>query len=365
MTDRTERLRRHSLEAEPSISAERALLITAFYEQNLGRLSTPVLRARAFLDLCERKTLYHGDGELIVGERGPEPKAVPTFPELTCHSVEDLRILDSRPKTRYSVSGAAIADYENRVIPFWTGRSLRDRLFDALPDEWHRAYEAGVFTEFMEQRAPGHTVLDDKIYDKGMLDFKLDIAASLAGLDFAEDPEAQDKQEALRAMDIACDAVILFAERHAELAERLAENEEQEERRSELKEIAAACRQVPAGPPRDFHEALQYYWFCHLAVITELNGWDAFNPGHLDQHLLPFYRAGLEQGILTRERAKELLEAFFVKFNNHPAPPKVGVTAAESGTSIRSNSLPPRRNTPAGPHVQMTPSSSTGTPVVI
>ena len=218
------------------------------------------------------------------------------------------------------------------MIPYWQERSLRDRLFAALPDEWHQAYEAGIFTEFMEQRAPGHTVLDDKIYDKGMMDFKLDIAASLAGLDFAEDPDAQDKQEALRAMDIACDAVILFADRHAELAEQLAESEEDDERRRELEKIAAVCRQVPAGPPRDFQEALQYYWFCHLAVITELNGWDAFNPGHLDQHLLPFYERGLAAGTLTRDSAKELLEAFFIKFNNHPAPPKVGVTAAESGT---------------------------------
>ncbi|MBT8479692.1 MAG: formate C-acetyltransferase/glycerol dehydratase family glycyl radical enzyme, partial [Gemmatimonadetes bacterium] len=103
MTDRTKRLRQESLEAVPSISAERAVLVTAFYEEYLGRLSTPVLRAQTFLHLCEHKTLYHGYGELIVGERGPEPKAVPTFPELTCHSVEDLRILDSRPKTRYSV----------------------------------------------------------------------------------------------------------------------------------------------------------------------------------------------------------------------------------------------------------------------
>ena len=133
-------------------------------------------------------------------------------------------------------------------------------------------------------------------------------------------------------MDVACDAVILFAERHAELADRTAESEENEERKLELEKIAAACRQVPAGPPRDFQEALQYYWFCHLAVITELNGWDAFNPGHLDQHLLPFYERGLAAGTLTPEGAKELLEAFFIKFNNHPAPPKVGVTAAESGT---------------------------------
>ena len=332
MTDRTRRLRQHSLDAVPSISAERALLLTEFYADHLGRLPTPILRARAFLHLCEHKTLYHGDGELIVGERGPEPKAVPTFPELTCHSLQDLEILDSRPRTRYSVPDDAISAYEDTVIPYWTGRSLRDRLFEALPHEWHRAYEAGVFTEFMEQRAPGHTVLDDKIYAKGMRDFQSDIDAALAGLDFAVDPEAQDKREALHAMRISCDALIRFAERHANLAEARAAAESDPAERAVLEKIAAVCRHVPASAPRDYHEALQYYWFCHLGVITELNGWDAFNPGHLDQHLLPFYEQGLADGSLTRESAKELLEAFFIKFNNHTAPPKVGVTAAESGT---------------------------------
>ena len=89
---------------------------------------------------------------------------------------------------------------------------------------------------------------------------------------------------------------------------------------------------MPAHAPRDFHEALQHYWFIHLGVISEANPWDAFNPGRLDQHLLPFYRRGLADGTLTRERARELLQAFWVKFNNHPSPPKVGVTAEESGT---------------------------------
>ena len=133
-------------------------------------------------------------------------------------------------------------------------------------------------------------------------------------------------------MGIACDAVILFAERHAELAEAQAKAESRGERRAELETIAEVCRRVPAHAPRTFHEALQAYWFCHLAVITELNGWDSFNPGHLDQHLLPFYERGLADGTLTPAAARELLECFFVKFNNHPAPPKVGVTAAESGT---------------------------------
>jgi len=332
MNERTSRLRQSSLDAVPTVSGERAALMTEFYRDNLGRWSAPVLRARAFRHLCERKTIWIGDGELIVGERGPRPKAVPTYPEITCHSLDDLRILDSRPKTWYRVPEDCFALYEATIIPFWRGRSLRDRIFRLMSSEWRAAYDAGVFTEFMEQRAPGHTVLDGKIYSKGMLGFKADITRALAALDFAGDVEAYDRREQLVAMEIACDAAILFAERHADMAGRLADEAPDPGRRAELRRIAEVCRRVPAHAPRDLHEALQAYWFCHLGVVTELNGWDAFNPGHLDQHLLPFFRQGLADGTLTEAAARELLECFFIKFNNHPAPPKVGVTAAESGT---------------------------------
>ena len=290
------------------------------------------MRALNFLAICDQKTLWMGDGELIVGERGPAPKAVPTYPELTCHSADDLRILDARPKTSYAVEPSVIETYERDIVPFWTGRSLRDQMFTLLPQEWHDAYAAGCFTEFMEQRAPGHTVADGKIYVKGLRDAQADIARTEAALDLERDPEALDKREQLRAMSIACDAVIRFAQRHADLADAQATACDDPARRAELRKIADTCRWVPAHAPRDFHEALQAYWFCHLAVITELNGWDAFSPGHLDQHLWPFYQRGLADGSLTREWARELLECFFVKFNNHTAPPKVGVTAAESGT---------------------------------
>jgi formate C-acetyltransferase len=305
--------------------------MTEFYKENQGRFSVPVMRARAFLHLCEHKTIYIGEDELIVGERGPRPKAVPTFPELTCHSLEDLRILNSRPKTWYRVDAECIKLYDSLVIPYWRGRSMRDRMFQELPEVWKAAYEAGIFTEFMEQRAPGHTVLDDKIYRLGMNDFKRQIRDSMERLDFLSDPQAYEKRETLKSFDISCDALIVFAARHAALARELAAKANPQ-RRDELLEIAAVCEKVPANAPETFHEALQFYWFCHLAVITELNGWDSFNPGHLDQHLLPFFERGLAEGSLTRESARELLECFFVKFNNHPAPPKVGVTAAESGT---------------------------------
>jgi len=332
MNERIQRLRQESVNAKPGISIERALLVTEFYKENAGKHSTPVLRALNFKHLCARKTIFIGPDELIVGERGPRPKAVPTFPELTCHSVEDLRVLNSRLMTRYSVSEEDIRTYEREVIPYWQGRSMRDRIFSDLPEEWRRAYESGLFTEFMEQRAPGHTALDGTIYRKGMLDFKHEIAERLAALDYLGDPWAADRAEELRAMDIACDAAIIFAERHAERADGMAAKEADPRRKAELLRIAAVSRRVPAHAPRDLWEALQMYWFVHLGTITELNGWDAMTPGHLDQHLQPFYEKGIADGTLTREQAKELISCLWIKVNNHPAPPKVGVTAKESGT---------------------------------
>ncbi len=332
MTPRVARLRQESFEAVPSISIERALLVTRFYQNHYGKYSMPVLRALNFKNICEKKTIYIGPDELIVGERGPCPKAVSTFPELTCHSAEDLRILNSREMTRYAVSEQDIVTYENEVIPYWKGRTMRERVFNQVPPEWQTAYAAGLFTEFMEQRAPGHTALDGMIYEKGLLDLKADIADHLNRLDYLNDPQATDKAEQLKAMNISCDAAIIFAERHAELAEKMAPDESDSVRRAELEQIASICRQVPAHAPRNFAEALQTYWFVHLGTITELNGWDAMSPGHLDQHLNPFYQKELAAGTLTREQAKELLECFWIKVNNQPAPPKVGVTAEESGT---------------------------------
>lgn len=332
MNERVRRLRERSFNTHPTISIERALLVTAFYQENLGKYPMPIMRALNFKHLCERKTIYIGEDELIVGERGPAPKAVSTFPELNCHTRHDLEVLDSRPMTSYHISREDIDLYEANVVPYWKGRSMRDRAFALIPDNWKALYEAGLFTEFMEQRAPGHTALDGTIYQKGMLDFKRDIADALARLDFLHDPHATEKRDELMAMDIACDAAIIFAERHASLAESMAATEQDPVRKAELLEIARICRHVPAHAPRTFHEALQMYWFVHLGTITELNGWDAMSPGHLDQHLAPFYEREVAAGTLDREKAKELLSCFWIKVNNTPAPPKVGVTAAESGT---------------------------------
>ena len=334
MNERIRRLRQESMDTPTTLSIERALIETEFYKQHYGTMPTPVLRARNFYEICKKKTIYIGSDELIVGERGPKPKAVPTFPELTCHSVEDLHTLDTRELQSYHISQDDIDTYEREVIPYWQGKTQRERIFNHVSREWEEAYHAGVFTEFMEQRAAGHTAMDGKMYHTGLVDVKKRIEEKIASLDFIYDPEATDKQQELEAMAISCDAAILFAERHAELAEQMAEalSKDQPKRSAELRKIAEVCHWVPAHAPRNLWEAIQMYWFVHLGTVTELNGWDSMNPGHIDQHLWPFYEQGLRDGTLTRDEAKELLSCLWIKFNNQPAPPKVGVTALESGT---------------------------------
>ncbi|MGB9746558.1 MAG: trans-4-hydroxy-L-proline dehydratase [Bacteroidales bacterium] len=333
MNTRIQKLREESLNAVNKLSPERALLVTAFYRsEKAAGLSAPVTRALCFEHIMKNKALWLGAGELIVGERGPAPKATPTYPEVALHSLEDLKVLDSRPKVSFKVDEEMLSAYRDVVIPFWKGKSNREKMMTLLPREWHDAYEAGIFTEFQEQRSPGHTVLGDKIYHKGLTDLIQEVRLNLESLDYINDPEAFEKREELTAMEIAARALISYATRYAVLLDEKAEAETNPERKKELLEMAQICRNVPAYAPRTFHEALQYYWFVHVGVISEVNPWDSFNPGRLDQHLWPFYRKGLEDGTLTEERARELLQAFWVKFNNHPAPPKIGVTALESNT---------------------------------
>ncbi|MCD4710863.1 MAG: glycyl radical protein [Bacteroidales bacterium] len=333
MTERIEKLRDETLQSVNRLSAERGLLVTQFYKElSAAEDAVPVQRAKAFEYILRHKSICINKGELIVGERGPAPKATPTYPEINLHSLKDLEILEGREKVSFKVDEETRRAFEEVIIPYWTGRTNRERVFRNMEPAWIEAYNAGVFTEFQEQRAPGHTVLGSKIYSQGMEDLIEEVRDAIQKLDLYNDPAAYEKREELRAMEIAAGALIMFAERHAEALVLLAAEEGNRGRREELKQMAEICRRVPAHAPTTLHEALQYYWFVHMGVITELNPWDSFNPGRLDQHLLPFYRADLESERLNGELAMELLQAFWIKFNNHPSPPKVGVTAEESNT---------------------------------
>lgn len=332
LTERIEELRLKSREAEVWIDPERAVIYTRFYKEHDGKYSIPVMRAKAFYEYMTKKELYLGEGELIVGERGQKPKLIPTYPEIACHSVADLDELHTNESLPYRVSHKCCEIYEKEVIPYWRGRAIRDKMFDRLDQDWQNIYKAGLITETMEQRVPGSMALDDRMYRIGLMKATEEIKQAIDKLDFMNDFEAAEKREQLLAMAITCDAMIVYSARYAELLEEKAVAEKNAKRREELQEMAAICRKVPGQAPENLWEVLQMSWFMHIGVICEGNGWDACNAGHIDRHFYPFFQADLESGNIDRAFAEELLCAWWIKYNNHPAPAKYGVSAKESGT---------------------------------
>ncbi|MCI9166634.1 MAG: glycyl radical protein [Dorea sp.] len=332
MNERIQKLRELSVTTPVHIDLERAKIETDFYKENDGKYSIPVMRAMVLKEYFSKKTLYLGDGELIIGEKGKDPQASPTFPELCCHSVEDMVVMSERELVSFKTTEEDRKLQAEEIIPYWTGRSMREKILARMTPEWHECYSAGMFTEFMEQRGPGHTCGGEQVFTTGYLDYKEKIQKTMDELDYINDPDAVNKCEELKAMAISCDAVCILGERYRKLALEMAEKEKDETRKEELLQIAANLEVIPAHKPQTYWQAIQLYWFTHLAVTTELNPWDAFSPGRLDQHLNPYYERDVEAGILDDEKALELLECLWVKFYNQPAPVKVGITLKESAT---------------------------------
>lgn len=333
MNERVKRLRHRSETTQPYLDMERALIETATYLRYEGTVSTPELRGLVLRDYFALKTISIEPGELIVGEKGRGPQAAPTFPELCCHTLEDMRNMNDREQVNFTVTDDDMAAQRDIVIPYWSGRASRDAIMRAQEPAWHDAYEAGIFTEFYEQRAGGHTCLgSERGVRAGFGEIRADIEAALAGLDYLSDEHAVAKRDELSGMLIALEGVQTLAVRYAELADAMAAGEPDPARAVELSQIAENCRVVATERPRTFWQWIQRYWFIHLAITSETNPWDAYTPGRLDQHLIGYYRADVASGALDRDRALELLECLWVKFNNQPAPPKVGVTLKESGT---------------------------------
>lgn len=332
-TGRIRRLRRISTkECTPCVSMERARLLTEVYQEYEGKVSPPVLRGLALKYIMEHRTNYLERGALIVGEKGHKPWAAPTFPELCCHTMEDFYNLNDREKVFFRVSEEDRAIQRDMIIPYWKDRAMMARIQPLLPEEWHTLFAGGLFTEFLLQRGPGHTVADGKIYQKGYLDFKMEIQEQIDALDYNNDMEALKKREELEGMKLACEAMVILGARYAAQARELAAQEADPRWKQELLELAKVCDVVPAHAPRTFRQAVQMYWFTHIGVTVEMNNWDAYSPGKLDQHLEPFYERDLAEGRLTREEAREILENLWIQFNNQPAPPKVGITLKESAT---------------------------------
>lgn len=333
MNERVKRLRHQSETTQPYLDMERALIETRTYLEHEGTVSVPELRGMVLRDYFTHKTISIEPGELIVGEKGRGPQAAPTFPELCCHTLADMHNMNDREQVSFKVTDDDLAAQERIIIPYWEHRASREKIMRAQTPAWHDAFEAGIFTEFYEQRAGGHTCLgSERGVHAGFDEIRADVEAAIDALDYMADEHAVAKHDELSGMLIALDAVSILATRYAELACTMAASETDLVRAAELSQIAENCRQVAHGRPQTFWQWIQRYWFIHLAITSETNPWDAYTPGRLDQHLISYYRADLAAGTLDRTRALELLECLWVKFNNQPAPPKVGITLKESGT---------------------------------
>jgi len=329
MNKRIERLRNLSLNTEPEIFCERAVLITESYLQT-ENISPSMRRAFALKHLLENITIVINRDELIVGEKTQKFRGSPLYPELYCMSIEELGSIEKRDKAPFKVSEDIKNVLKKEVIPYWKNKTMYAKIMALMDDRWKRALANDVFTEYMISRAPGHVNLDGKVLNKGLLGIKADIDESLQNIDYSL-PSCYRQIQDLEAKKVAIDAALTFAARHALKAEELAKREKNLIRKQQLKRIAGICRQVPAYPARSFHEALQSYWFTHLITLLEINNW-AIGPGRFDLYMYPFYKNDLDNRVITKEDAKELLECLWVKFNNMVAPAKEIKTANMSAT---------------------------------
>ncbi len=291
VSERIGRLRRELFATETRLCFARATIATRSYLATEGE-PWVIRRARALAAIFEEMPLLVRPGELIVGQRAAILAGRSVYPE-------------------YNLDGLTRETTPAEVWDAWQGKTLRDEVYALFPETLRKAerelacaYATGSASGF------GHVIVDyEKAVRVGFRGILREAEASLATAP-AGDGEGR---RFLEAVIIAARGLIRWAERHAELAERLARGEQDGGRRAELQAIARACRRVPAEPASTFHEALQSFWFVHLALHIEQLGW-SISAGRLDQYLYPFYRADLDAGRITREQAWELLLSLWVKF---------------------------------------------------
>jgi formate C-acetyltransferase len=316
--------------ARPEVFADRAVLVTQAYAETEGQ---PILlrRARMMEKILDGVQILIRDGELLVGCKTPAILGSPLYPEIACDWIEDeLDTMADRDYAPFYISEETKQTLRGEVLDYWRGKQVYNRIMDVLPKDIVQATAEGLYFHYYLNRSIGHITVDyERVIKKGFLGIKADVEAEFAAIDFETEGGLQ-KHYLLQAMSRSCDAAIHFAERYADESGRLAADESDALRRAELEEIATICRHVPAQPARSFREALQSFWFVHLILNLESNGY-AIGPGRFDQYLYPYYRADIDAGRLSLEEAQELLGALWIKFNELTVV-KEGGTAKASTT---------------------------------
>jgi len=312
---RIQRLKDRLMATRPSMDLENAKILTESFQQTEGQ--PHVLRkARAFREQCRRKTISIRADELIVGCSGSRVRGGILCADV-CWSILDreLDTISERPYDPFYLDEKSRKIFLETVKPYWKGKSNYEQWLARMPaDVAELRKNTIIYIDRKAVRGPGElTAGFDLLLAEGINGLIARIEKKKAGIDPTQ-PGSYPERTYLEALQTAAEGVIILAERYGREAERMAQREKNPVRREELHKIALICRHVPANPARTFYEAMQAVYLYHICTFMEQNA-ASYNPGRMDQYLWPFYKADLDAGRITPEKAQELFDCLWVKFS--------------------------------------------------
>jgi formate C-acetyltransferase len=314
VSERVRQLRESCINKEPAMCPERAVIITEAYKEHEDK-QINLKRALAVAKVLDEMSVHILDGELIAGNHSSTPRAAPVFPEFAVSYIEEeLDEFEKRTGDRFLVS-AETKKALREIIPYWKGRTIKERILSMLSDEILKGGQdqVGAFDdEWALENGDGHLAIDyPKLLRLGFKGLLEEIRKKLSSLDL-NDPEDFGKMYFYQSLIIIYEASIRFAHRFSDLAKKLAGESDDPKRKQELLEIARTCRRVPENPAETFWEAVQVVWFGQVILQLETNG-HSVSIGRFDQFIYPYYASDISEGRLTKEKALEILQCFWIK----------------------------------------------------
>ncbi|MEG0585606.1 MAG: glycyl radical protein [Christensenellaceae bacterium] len=311
-SQRIKKMREEMLDIQPTVCVERAMLTTKSYAQNKDKPNI-LKRALALKEILENMTIYIEDGGLLAGNQASANRAAPIFPEYAIDwVVDELDAWEKRDGDRFTITEENKQKIRD-IAPFWRGNTLKDKGLAFMPPLDRKFYDIGIIkVEGNITAGDAHLAVDyEKVLNKGLAQIKQEAIEAKEKLNYSNFADLK-KLYFYDAIFIVIDACIAFANRYAKLADQLADEEKDENRKKELREIAEICRNVPQKPAKSFHEALQSVWFIHLILQIESSG-HSLSFGRFDQYMYPYYQEDMNQHKITKDSALELIENFWLK----------------------------------------------------
>ncbi len=311
---RIEALRQQYLSTRVDMDVWDALYMTEGFQASEGQ-PWAIQKAIGYKNVCEKKDVYIQDHELLVGGVGFKPRCGILNPDSACSVIEkELDTISTRPYDPFFLSEEAKKVFMDKIAPYWRGKCVLDRWNAMMPDDVRTMRDGGMlyvdkkFVRGYGENTPGWTTL----LAKGIGGIKRDAEAKLAALDDAAGEDTVEQMIFYKSEIIVAEGIIALANRHAELAEKMAKEEDDPIRKAELEKIAEINRAVPEHAPRTFYEALQCMLTYEYGIFMEQNA-SSYNLGRMDQYLYKFYKDDLAAGILTEDEAQELMDCFWIK----------------------------------------------------